>query len=245
MSDELLNKDELVKSLRDLEFSEEEINSIVEKGEKEGKFLQGDDKKNDDDDAKTVDQLDQEEMKKAYDAVMAAKTQVEKAMEDFLNRFGNVPGFTAPADFVKKGEEDELNKSEVIDIEKAFGDRFDSIMKGFETQNELNSNILKSISEIKESVEAIAQTPNPLKGLFGNYNFIEKGEKFNDDGVQVVNLRNKDAAIDKFEKAIDKVENENDKQVIRDLISDFTISGVTNQKGLNIVKKALNIDFEK
>lgn len=257
-NDDSLNRDELEKSLRDLDFSPEEITSIIEKAEKEGKFQPKEEEKKEDE--KTIDEkdaqegkeetekgYDADEMKKAYGEVMSAKSAFDKAMDGFLNKFGSVPGLTTPTDFVKKSEETEIEKSEVNSFEKAFGDRFDQILKGFENQTEVNDQLQKSIQEVKNTVEQIAQTPNPLKGLFGNYrnNVIEKGERTDEEGKTVYSLSNKELVTEQFEKAIDKVENEGDKQVIRDMISSYTISNNIIPKGLNIVKKALNIDFEK
>jgi len=265
-NDDSLNRDELEKSLRDLDFTPEEITSIIEKAEKEGKFQPKEEEKKEDE--KTIDEedaakggeetekgYDADEMKKAYGDVMAAKTAFDSSLAQFLDKFGSVPGFTKPADFMKKAEEAEIEKSEktevekseVNDFEKAFGSRFDEILKGFVTQTEVNNQLQKSIQEVSIAVEQIATAPNPLKGLFGNYrgSVIEKGERTDDDGKTVYSLGNKELVTEQFEKAIDKVENEGDKQVIRDMISSYTISNNISPKGLNIVKKALNIDFEK
>lgn len=256
-NDDSLNKDELEKSLRDLDFTPEEITSIIEKAEKEGKFQPKEEEKKEDE--KTIDEedaakggeetekgYDADEMKKAYGDVMAAKSAFDSTIAKFLDKFGSVPGFTPPADFMKKSEETTIEKSEVNDFEKAFGDKFDQILKGFQTQTEVNNQLQKSIQEVSIAVEQIATAPNPLKGLFGNYrgNVIEKGER-EEDGKTIYSLGNKELVTEQFEKAIDKVENEGDKQVIRDMISSYTISNNISPKGLNIVKKALNIDFEK
>lgn len=257
-NDDSLKRDELEKSLRDLDFTPEEITSIIEKAEKEGKFQPKEEEKEEDE--KTIDEekaqegkeetekgYDADEMKKAYGEVMAAKSAFDKAMDGFLDKFGSVPGFTAPTDFVKKSEEAEIEKSGVNDFEKAFGSRFDEILKGFESQTKVNDQLQKSLEEVSKAVEQIATAPNPLKGLFGNYrgSVIEKGERTDEDGKTVYSLGNKELVTEQFEKAIDKVENEADKQVIRDMISSYTISNNISPKGLNIVKKALNIDFEK
>jgi len=259
---DLLNKDELTKSLQDFDFSEEEIASILEKAEKEGK-LEVRDKEVVDDSG----EYDKEEMKKAYDGVMKAKAEFDKSMSDFLDKFGNVPGLKTPDDFTKKSEDDELEKAEDFEIEKAdedelekaeedfiqkaFGEKVDGIEKSissyFENQNKVNEELMKSLTKLNEDVTAIAETPNPLKSLLGSYGnlVIEKGIKMKDDGTEVYNLRNKSGVTEAFEKSLDKIDNEKDKQVVRDMISTYTISGVTSETGLNIVKKALNIDFEK
>lgn len=249
-----LNKDELIKSLQDLEFSEEEISDIVSKAEKEDKLSKEDEKpvtdpkeyEGDDDKKEEDTEEDKDDMKKAYDKIMSMKEDIDKSMTAFLDKFGKVPGLTTPTDFVKKSEEVEIEKS--LDskpdvIEKAFGDKFTEISKAFSEQAEVNSEILKSLKEMHSTVNAIAETPNPYKGLFGSYrnSIIEKGGK----DENVVSLRDKNEVIDAFEKAINKVSDEKDKNLIRDMISTFTISGITSPTGLDIVKKALNIDFEK
>lgn len=253
--------DELKKSLEELQFGEAEVASIVEKAIKENASEEDNDDeevekpKADEpkgDDTKTIDEEDndkaQSEMKKAFDKVMSAKTEFDKSMEEFLNKFGSVPGMPTPdTDFAKKKDGEPIQKAFGDDFEKAFGEKFDTIMKGFENQTTVNNELIKSIAEVRETVNAIAETPNPLKGIFGNYgqNILEKGEKTNSDGKRVVSLRNKDAASAEFFKAIDVTENEQDKQIIRDMVSSFNISGQLNPVGLNIVKKALDIDFEK
>lgn len=174
------------------------------------------------------------------------KCDLDKAMTDFLDKFGSMPGVKTPdSDFTKKAEEDQLNKSIENDFEKSFGSRFDDIQKGFESQNKINEEIVKSLQNLTTTVNQIAETPNPLKSILGKYGFIEKGEKTNELGKKVVNLKNKEAVQNEISKAMDKVENEDDKQVLRDMLSDYTISNKTNPLGLDIVKKALDIDFEK
>ena len=253
---ERLDKDELIKSLTELEFSPEEIDSIVEKAEKEGGFK---DKVEDvaeekDENEKTVDEeaADKNEMKKAYDKVMSMKDELDKSMADFLNKFGSAPGILTPAtDLSVESTVKAVAKAEVDGFEKSFTGKFDSIEKSFGDfvldQSKVNDELVKSISKISETVNAIAETPNPFKGIFHNYknSILEKGEKTNDNGHKVVSLRNKELTTETFEKAVDKVTNEEDKQIIRNMISDFTIAGKLNPTGLDIVSKALEIDFEK
>lgn len=245
-----IDKEELVKSLIDLEFSQEEIDKIVEKAEKDEKFTAEDKPEAN----KTVDELaeekavDKDDMKKAYDKVCSMKEDLDKSMTDFLNKYGNAPGIKTPDTNIEtvKSEKEDIQKSEINDFEKAFGDKFDSISKSLENQSLINDELVKSLQKINETVNAIAETPNPFKGVFGNYkgSILEKGEN-SEGGKRVLSLRDKDQAIEEFQKAIDKVENEQDKQIVRDLLSDFTISNKANATGLNIVKKALNIDIEK
>ena len=246
-----MDRDDLIKSLQELDFSEAEIDDIVSKAEKDDKFAP----KEKEDDDKSIDEeaqekvVDKDDMKKSFDKVMAMKADLDKSMEDFLNKYGNAPGIKTPdTDLEKvKAIDEDILKSEINTLEKSFSSRLDEIQKSFTGQNEINNELLKSIQKVNETVNMIAETPNPFKGVFGNYkgNILEKGEKFNEGGKRVVSLRNKELATDEFQKAIDKVEDENDKQTIRDMISDYTISNKTSTTGLNIVKKALDIDFEK
>jgi hypothetical protein len=250
---EILDKEDLRKSLLDF-FTEDEADEMLEKAEKEGKFEVKDDESGDKtpEDEETVDQkavkegVKDDEVKKAYDKIMSAKADLDKSMTDFLDKFGSMPGVKTPdSDFTEKSEEDTLEKSEVNDFEKAFGSKFDSIEKGFETQNKVNEKILKSIQGLSHTVNQIAETPNPFKALTKSYGFIEKGEKTNEGGQKVVNLNNKEVVISEIEKSLDKIENEQDNQLVRNMLSDYSISNKLNPTGLNIVKKALNIDFEK
>ena len=245
------DRDELIKSLQELEFSEEEIAIVIEKAEKDGKFVKDDEPVDDPEeyDEPEEKEKDDEEVKKAYDKIMSMKDELDKSMTAFLDKYGNVPNLKKPTSSVEaiKSEKTDIEKAEVVDIEKAFGDRFDTIIKSFESQSKFNDELQKSIGDLKEEVEKIANTPNPFKGLFGSYknSIIEKGEKTNEEGQPVYSLKDKSAVTEVFEKAIDKVSDEKDKSLIRNMISDYTISNKTNDTGLNIVKKALNIDFEK
>lgn len=254
----LINKDELIKSLTDLEFSVEDINEIVEKAEKEGKLAPADDnvvKEGAEYEAAEKEKTDKEEVKKAFDKIMSMKDELDKSIADFTCKYGEMPGFekpkTEPVVVTEKAETDELEKAEKDAFEKALGGRFEVIEKAFEdrftAQQKINEELLKSLSGIQSTVQQIAETPNPLKGLFGSYGnaIIEKGGKSNEDGQTVYSLRDKKSVIGVFEKSIDKISNEADRQIVNNMISSYTISGLTNDTGLDIVKKALNVDFEK
>jgi len=233
--------DELRKSLTDLEFSKKEVNEMISKAEDEEEEVE---EEIDEDEGKE----NEEEMSKAYDNIMKMKTDLDKAMDSFLDRFGKVPGFKTPDFDVKnKGVENDIEKAIDNDIQKAFDSRFDSIEKSFDAQKQFNETIQKSLETISETVQKIAEAPNPLKSLLGNYSnsIIEKGEKLNDEGKQVINLNNKKAVQDILLKSLDVVKEEDQKEAIRDEISNFTVVNKLNPKTLNIVKKAMNVDFEK
>lgn len=242
--------EDLKKALTDLDFSQEEIDSMISKAEKE----EIKDEKSEED-KETIDQKGQEageekdEMKKAFDKVKDMKTELDKAMDSFFDKYGSVPGFTKPEDpFCMKSVENDIEKSEKDDIQKSF-DTFqkgfsDLIEKAFADQNTVIDDLKKSITEIKEDVAKVAEAPNPLKSLLGKYNYIEKGEK--EDGKKSVSLsRERYKAIEILEKSLSKIENEEDQNVVRNTISDFTIANKINQAGLNIVSKAMEIEFEK
>ena len=251
MANENIDKDELRKSLTELEFSDAEIKDILQKAEKDEK------------DDETVDEIaakdaegketkvsETDDMKKAYEDILNKKKDIDKSMTDFLNKYGNAPGIKTPdTDLEKvKAENYELNKSEVNGFEKAFGSKFESIEKGFSEQSKINEEIMKSLQGITTTVQAIADAPNPLKSLLGNYNrnILEKGEKTNKDGKRVLSYtQNKEAVLDEFAKAVDKVENEDDKQKIRNMISTLSISNRVSAEGIDIVNKALDIDIIK
>ena len=243
--------EDLKKALTDLDFSPEEIDSMISKAEKDEEVK---DEKSEED-KETIDQKNQDageekdEMKKAFDKVKDMKTELDKAMDSFFDKYGSVPGFTKPEDpFCMKSVENDIEKSEKEDIQKSF----DTIQKGFSDliekafadQNTVIDELKKSISDIKEDVAKVAEAPNPLKSLLGKYNYIEKGEKDNDrKSISLSTDRYK--ALEVFEKSLSKIENEEDQNVVRNMISDFTIAKKTNQTGLNIVSKAMEIEFEK
>lgn len=270
-----LDKDELIKSLQEFEFSQAEIDGIVEKAEKDGEF-ESKEKKDDetiDEEAaeknKNKEDESGEEMKKAYDKVMSMKDELDKSMTEFLNKFGSAPGIKTPDTDLHKGEETEIEKSEQerlaakkekkrfkkAERKRLAKEKKDDINKGektdiekaFETQTDVNNQILKSLEKVTETVAKIAEAPNPMKSLWGSYgkSVIEKGERVDEDGKRIINLDNKDAMTEVIEKSIDKIENEQDKQIVRSMLSNYTISNKLSFDGLNIVKKAMNIDFEK
>lgn len=249
------DKDDLIKALTDTGFSQEEIDGLIAKAEADGKFEEKEEK-----DEKTVDEQEQEkgkegmdddrdEMKKAYDKVMDMKSELDKAMDSFFDKFGSVPGFTKPEDpFKSKSIETDIEKAEVVDIQKSFDTIqkgfTDMIEKAFADQSTIIDDLKKSLGEVKDDIKKVAEAPNPFKSLTAKYQFIEKGE--NADGKQSLSLaRNKHKVIDTFVKSLDKIENEEDQNVVRNMISDFTIANKTNEAGLNIVSKAMEIDFEK
>ena len=251
------DKDELIKSLEDLSFSQEEIDSIVEKAEKEGKFAPPAGSKAPDDDDETIDEKavkkldgkEKEEMQKSCDKIVKMKDELDKSMSAFLDKYGSAPGIPTPTTDLEKVKSEKLDieKSEVNSFEKAFGSKFETIEKGLEAQTKINEEFLKSLQGISATVNAIAEAPNPFKSILGNYkgSLLEKGEKVGEDGKRVISLKNKEYALNEFQKAVDKVENEDDKQIVRNMISDFTIANKVSEIGINIVKKALNIDIEK
>lgn len=243
--------DDLRKSLEDLDFSEEEIKDMIKKAESlsisksedEGEDEEAieeamkNKKESEDGEGEEEEDYDEEEVKKAYNKIMKMKSKLDKSMNDFLDRFGNVPGF-------KKPDFDVKNKSINEDIIKSFDS---SIEKSFEKQNQINDAILKSLGDLTETVNKIAEAPNPFKSLLGDYSnrIIEKGEKFNDDGKKVISLKNKKEVQDVLIKSLDAVKDDDQKQAIRDEISNYTVTNKLNNKTLDIVRKALNVDFEK
>lgn len=243
--------EDLRKSLKDLEFSNEEIEEMVNKAvqmdisksedESEEEEEEGKEKESDEENEGSETEEDENEMKKAFDDIKKMKSELDKAMDTFLDRFGNVPGFNKP-DF------DIKNKGIDNDIEKAFGsEKLNMIEKSFEKQEEVNSNILKSLDALKESVNQIANAPNPLKSLLGDYSgsIIQKGERTDENGKSVINVSNKKAVQEVLLKSLDVLKEEDHKQLVRDEISNFTVVNKLNPKTLNIVSKAMNVEFEK
>lgn len=240
--------EDLRKSLKDLEFSKEEVEEMVNKAinldisksEDEGDEEE-EGKEKESDESEEEEEVEENEMKKAFDDIKKMKSELDKAMDTFLDRFGNVPGFTKP-DF------DIKNKGIDNDIEKGFGsEKLNMIEKSFEKQEEVNETILKSLDALKESVSQIANAPNPLKSLLGDYSgsIIQKGERTDENGKSIINVSNKKAVQDVLIKSLDVIKEEDHKQLVRDEISNFTVVNRLNPKTLNIVSKAMNVEFEK
>lgn len=221
---------ELKKSLTDLEFSEEEIKDMISKAEEE----------------EIEEETEEEEMKKAYDSIMKMKSVLKTAMDSFLDRFGNVPGFHAPNfDIKDKSVVNDIEKSFSDDIVKGFSLQFDDLKKSIESQLTFNETIQKSIDSINETVNKIAETPNPFKSLMGSYGIIEKGDKMSEDGKKIISLKDKRGVQDILLKSLSVIKEEDKIQKIRDEISNFTVTNKLNPKSLDIVSKAMNVEFEK
>ena len=94
-----MKRDELVKALTEVGFSDEEIQESIQKAEASGK-LEADEPEKDEEGDDNEPEVDKDEMKKAYDEVMSAKSSFDKAMESFMDRFGNVASFEKPKEFV-------------------------------------------------------------------------------------------------------------------------------------------------
>lgn len=277
---EIFDKDELRKSLAELDFTETEIDEIITKAEEEGKFggeeggkpafkkqkkqsekapksrMEGKEEPDGDEPeggekepegseggeeggepVEDDETIDEKSMKKAFDKVVGMKNDLDKAMTDFMNKFGSAPGVKTP--------DTTLGKSMGNDIEKAFSGKFNEIDAALKGQKTTNETILKSLELIGKNVQAIAESPSPFKGIHGSYKFLEKGEKTGEDGNAVVSLRNKDRVIEVFEKSLEKIEDESDRKIVSDMISDFTVVNKVNPSGLAIVRKTMNVDFEK
>jgi len=229
--------DDLRKSLKDLEYTDQEIDDMINAQIQKSEDKEEEEKEEAEEDDDTP--VDADEMKKAYDDIKKMKSDMDKAMGSFLDRFGKVPGFTTPTFDVK-------NKAMEDDIQKSFDSKFIDISKSFEAQTQVNESILKSLEAVQATVNKIAEAPNPLKGIFGDYSrsVIEKGESFNKDGKQVISLKDKKGVQDVLIKSLDVVQ-EDQKQKIRDEISNFTVTNKLDPRSLNIVSKAMNVEFEK
>jgi len=259
-----LDRDELIKSLQSFDFSPEDIEEIVKAADEKGQLITIEDvpeiekgmdgeegEKKKEEDEETIDEAD---MKKAYDDIMKKKEELDKSMESFMDKFGNLPVGGKPtgepnavtAKSVEPDIEKGLETIKESDFEKSFGDKFEQIEKSFADQNLMNSKIMEQLGEISKSVEQIAVTPNPLKSLLGDYGNKLINKSADAEGKSVYSLsREKNAILDQLEKSLDSITNERDKQIIRDSISTFNISGYIPEAGKHIVSKALNIDFEK
>jgi len=182
--------DELRKSLSNI-FPEDEVNSIIEKAEKEN---MGKKKPMYDDDMmkayntmkgkmdmmkKAMDQYnimkgDMDEMSKAMDKGEYMKDmkdrmgKMEKAMTEFQDMYGNLTGTGAHGDDLKKSEKDDLNKSEKEDKEDLEKSEKDDLNK---TEKETTADeLLKSFDFGKIASDAIEKS---LEGLNLDSKFSE------------------------------------------------------------------------
>lgn len=254
--------------------TQEEFNDLVKSLDrlKEGGLLEPDaynnaieKAKGDMDDPKKMDMMDKayytskmDEMKKAYDSKMedmqkAMMTKMEdmmkKAIEDMK---GMLPGSPAKVTTdLGKSEKDELQKSEKDELQKSEKDELtkqtnDDLIKSFES---VVTNVLtpvsKSIEELTERVDQIAETPNPFKAVMGEYNTINKSVGENDKGQKVFSVSSHSSQIkDELLKAFDKAEG-TEKNALANAIQTLEVRGILTQEGENIVKSMQNIDIEK
>jgi hypothetical protein len=249
---EIIDKEELRKSLTGM-FSEEEINELIEKAEKEGKFGAKKEKEDPEDEDEDDEGGDEKaEMEKAYGELKSMHEGYSAKKSEFLDKFGKVPGFKTPDFDVKvKAVENDIEKSFDSDkfstnIQKSFTDKLDEIEKSIQKSYEDKfETIQKSIDSIGNKFEEFLNAPNPLKSIVGNYSFIEKGIKTNEDGKTIVRYGNKKAVQDQIMKAIDVVKEEDQKEMLRTGLSNLTVTGNCSPKVYGIVEKALDIEFEK
>lgn len=258
-----IKKDDLVKALTDVGFSEEDIEQAVEKAMEEGKLdteEPGNEEGNE----------EKEEMEKALQGIAKLKGDLQKAESEFLDRFGNVEGFTKPTEFITKSEQEieELAKQQEAEIRKSIEEELennqetlfksedfkDDLVKGVVDSmstsfTEKFENIQKSITTIQEEVKAIADAPNPLKGIFGNYQKELIQKSVDAEGNASVSMKDKNSTLNLLESAktaAEKAGKSEDVNILKGMISDFNITNtINNDHGLNIVKSYTDIDIEK
>lgn len=242
---EILNKDELRKSLEGLGFTSEEVNDLILKAEKEGKFEEEEEEEDD---------PSPEDMEKAYSDLEKMYEGFQSNLSTFLDKYGKVPGFKTPTfDVKEKSIENDIEKGLNVDfgeslklIQKSIQDQFDQLQVKLEESTLVRSeSIEKSLNGLHDQFEEFLNAPNPLKSILGNYSPIEKGIRENENGKQIVSRSNKKMVQDCFMKAIDKVEAEDQKEMLRAGLSNLTIVGNCNPKAYSIVEKALDVEFEK
>lgn len=173
-----VNLDELRKSLEDLEFSPEEIDSIISKAQEEANDGGDDDGSEDEETAEELEELEELEKKKKKEK----KEGIEKSLDTNILKA------------IKATNEIQLQR-----ITERFSDSFEKAIES------ITQKVEGELSDIKKSIDEIGRIPEPRRG-FSRQAILEKGGFGEDeDGKQILSVSaQKDDVIKAMENVIEK-----------------------------------------
>lgn len=175
-----VNLDELRKSLEDLEFSPEEINSIISKAQEEANDGGDDDGSEDEETTEELEEKKKKKKKKEEDD--EEEEGIEKSLDtDILKA-------------IKATNEIQLQR-----VTERFSDSFEKAIES------ITQKVEGELSDIKKSIDEIGRIPEPRRG-FSRQAILEKGGFGEDeDGKQILSVSaQKDDVIKAMENVIEK-----------------------------------------
>lgn len=172
-----VNLDELRKSLEDLEFSPEEIDSIISKAQEEANDGGDDDGSEDEETAEELEELEKKKKKEKE-----KKEGIEKSLD---------------IDILKA-----IKATNEIQLQRVTERLSDSFEKAIES---ITQKVKGELSDIKKSIDEIGRIPEPRRG-FSRQAILEKGGLGEDeDGKQILSVSaQKDDVIKAMENVIEK-----------------------------------------
>jgi len=170
-----VNLDELRKSLEDLEFSPEEIDSIISKAQEEVNDGGDDDGSEDEETAEELEELEKKKKKEK-------KEGIEKSLDtDILKA-------------IKATNEIQLQR-----ITERFSDSFEKAIES------ITQKVEGELSDIKKSIDEIGRIPEPRRGFSRQAILEKGGLGEDEDGKQILSVSaQKDDVIKAMENVIEK-----------------------------------------
>ena len=231
--------------------SEEGQNKIEDQAKKEGLDKEESKSEETKEEPKSEEEKPEDEIEKKkaiYKAMCEKLDSLQKSVKEFGDMYGEMLGSPAagtPSDDLKKSIEDDIQKSftgQVDAIQKSFDSKVDEITKSFENKFTSQEEIIKSL---RDEVKKIGDTPLPTKSVIHAANFFEKGIGSEDVDKKTMSIANdKDDLIKSMEDLLSKSNDDHEKEILSNGISDFLISGPRNvnaAKALAAVSKKMNI----
>lgn len=170
-----VNLDELRKSLEDLEFSPEEIDSIISKAQEEANDGGDDDGSEDEETAEELEELEKKKKKEK-------KEGIEKSLDiDILKA-------------IKATNEIQLQR-----VTERLSDSFEGAIES------ITQKVKGELSDIKKSIDEIGRIPEPRRGFSRQAILEKGGLGEDEDGKQILSVSaQKDDVIKAMENVIEK-----------------------------------------
>lgn len=202
------------------------------------------------------DEKDKKENTTQEDLVKSLVGPLTKAIKEELEK----DGFSKSVDNKddeKKDEKDEegkgdkpkddLSKGLDSDLTKSISEKFDTLTKSLSPITDSIKAIGERQDNIEKSIKEYLNSPaGQFKGFLGDYNVIEKGIKKDEKGDKVISVSlNRDAALDEMEKAFNKSNNAQEKQVLENGITQLSFAGSCSDEAIALTKSLTGNTLEK
>lgn len=168
---------------------------------------------------------EEEVLEKAYQKACGEYSEMKKSLKAKKSELEKA----YPGKFKDEEEKEEkVEKSQEVDLVKAFGEALDIKLKGI---NEQNTELIKSLTDIKEEnsllkakIDEIGSQRPGMKTVT-KHSFIEKGEKdelTDSEGKTVLSVsRNKKMVENLLDEAMEKAESPNIKKSLGDTLMNY------------------------